>query len=60
MTKTYCDICGEEIMDWESASEFKLKKLSYSWQEYWWERLTVHTKCWVDMCDYIKNKTKEE
>lgn len=59
MAKTYCDICGEEITDLESAGEFKLKKLSYSWHEYWWERLTVHTKRWVDLCGYIKNKTKE-
>lgn len=60
MTKTFCDICGEEITNFETSSEFKLKKLTYCWHEHWWERLIVHNKCWVELCEFIKNKTKEE
>lgn len=61
MTKTFCDICGEEIVDWDKASEFKLKKRVYSWHESWWERLTVHTSCWNTLCDEIQRmKAKNE
>ena len=59
MTKTYCDICGKEIIDFEKASEFKLKKRVYSWHESWWKRMTAHTSCWVDLCDILKKKAEE-
>lgn len=55
MTKDFCDICGKEITDWSKASEFKLKKRVYSWHERWWEKLTVHTECWIKLCDSIKH-----
>ena len=54
MTKEFCDICGKEITDLDTASEFKLKKLEHSWYEYWWTSLTVHNECWVDLCKLIK------
>ena len=53
MTKEFCDICGGEITNWSEASKFKLKKRVYSWHESWWERLTVHTDCWEDLCEKI-------
>ena len=53
MTKYFCDICGKEIIDWSKASEFKLKKRVYSWHESWWEKLIVHTECWMNLCDKI-------
>ena len=53
MTKEFCDICGKEITDWSKASEFKLKKRVYSWHERWWEKLIVHTECWMNLCDKI-------
>lgn len=55
MTKTYCDICGEEITDLGSddISEFKLKKRIYSWHESWWERMIVHKTCWINLCDAL-------
>ena len=53
MTKEFCDICGKEITNWSKASEFKLKKRVYSWHERWWEKLTVHTECWIKLCDKI-------
>ena len=53
MTKEFCDICGKEIMAQSDASEFKLKKRVYSWHESWWERMTVHTTCWIDLCERI-------
>ena len=48
MTKEFCDICGKEITKLDTASEFKLKKLEYSWHGHWWTRLNVHNECWVD------------
>ena len=59
MIKEFCDICGKEITDWSKSSEFKLKKRVYSFHESWWERMTVHTKCWMDLCDEIKNRNEE-
>ena len=59
MTKVFCDICGKEITDWEKASEFKLKKKEYSWHESWWERLTVHADCWIDLRNILKKKAEE-
>lgn len=58
MTKEFCDICGKEITDYSHASEFKIKKRVHSWHESWWQRLTVHTSCWIDLCEKIK-KEKE-
>lgn len=60
MTKTFCDICGEEITNWSEASEFKLKKRIYSFYEYWWERTTVHTECWRKLCDELRRKNKND
>lgn len=59
MTKEFCDICGKEITNLDTVSVFKLKKLEYSWQEFWWARLTVHNECWVDLCKLIKQKREE-
>ncbi len=58
MTKEFCDICGKEISDWTDASDFKLKKRIYSWREsLWrWERMTVHKKCWMDLCEKIRKE----
>lgn len=62
MTKTYCDICGNEITDLSSDDviEFKLKKRVYSWHESWWERMIVHETCWINLCDILKKKAEEE
>lgn len=61
MTKEFCDICGKEITNFsdDCVSEFKLKKRVYSWHESWWERMIVHTSCWVDLCDILKKKAEE-
>ena len=56
MIKIFCDICGKEITDQSKASEFKLKKMVYSFHESWWERMTVHTKCWTDLCEKIREE----
>lgn len=53
MIKYFCDICGKEITDLDSASEFKLKKRVHSWHESWWERISVHTSCWENICEKI-------
>ena len=53
MVKKFCDICGKEITDYSKASEFKLKKRVYSWNESWWERLNVHKDCWEYLCEEI-------
>ena len=60
MTKEFCDICGKEIINLDTASEFKLKKLEHSWHEYWWTRLNVHNERWTDLCKLIKQKREEE
>ena len=60
MTKEFCDICGKEITNLDTASEFKLKKLEYSWHEHWWTRLNAHNECWADLCKLIKQKREEE
>ena len=60
MIKEFCDICGKEITNLDTASEFKLKKLKYSWHEPWWTRLNVHNECWADLCKLIKQKREEE
>ena len=56
MTKHFCDICGQEIEYPDNASKFKVKKEVYSWHESWWERMFVHNSCWIDMCEYIREK----
>lgn len=56
MTKYFCDICGNEITDFDTTSEFKLKKLEYSWHEHWWSKLIVHNDCWTDLCELIKQR----
>ena len=60
MTKEFCDICGKEITNLDTASEFKLKKLKCSWHDPWWARLNVHNECWADLCKLIKQKREEE
>ena len=60
MTKEFCDICGKEIVNPDTASEFKLKKLEHRWHERWWTSLAVHNECWVDLCKLIKQKREEE
>ena len=57
MTKEFCDICGKEITNWSEVSKFKIKKREYSFHESWWERMTVHTKCWADLCEKIEECT---
>ena len=59
MTKEFCDICGKEITDYSKASYFKIKKRVFSWQEAWWERMTVHTECWEELCKQIERKNNE-
>lgn len=59
MTKTYCDICGQEITSYKDVSVFKLKKLEASFGEAWWDRLTVHSTCWRNLCKMITKRRKE-
>ena len=59
MTKVFCDICGKEIRDWKTASKFKIKRRFCSWHETWWEKMSVHTNCWLDLCDILKKKAEE-
>lgn len=59
MTKTFCDICGKEITD--TFREFKIKKRVHSFHESWWEKMDVHTSCWANLCDILKDlKSQEE
>ena len=60
MTKEFCDICGKEITNWSEVSKFKIKKRVYSWHESWWERMTVHTKCWTDLCEKIGKRNNNQ
>lgn len=59
MTKTYCDICGKEITDLGHCGyiEFKVEKRVYSWHESWWERMNVHTACWINLCDFFEKES---
>ena len=58
MTKEFCDICGREITNYSEVSDFKIKKMVYSWHESWWARLRVHTRCWEELCEQIANSRK--
>ena len=60
MTKEFCDICGEEITNWSEVSKFKIKKRVYSWHESWWERMTVHTDCWEDLCETLGKRNNNQ
>lgn len=60
MVKDFCDICGQEIKANEEATRWKLKKEWHSWYEYGWERLHVHNDCWLDMCQYIRERRKSD
>ena len=53
MTKEYCDICGKEINLKDNDSWYKMKKLTFSWHESWWEKLHVHNECWKDICTFF-------
>jgi hypothetical protein len=55
MVKNFCDICGEEIGDWQ-GTRFKLKREWNNWYEWGWENLHVHKECWVDLCKYIRER----
>ena len=58
MIKHYCDICGQEIKNRQDASWFKVKRELHSFYESWWERMYVHNACWIDMCEYIRERRK--
>lgn len=54
MIKTYCDICGKEITNFNEASEYKLKKRVYLFHEGWWENLIVHNECWNKLNTFLE------
>lgn len=56
MTKSFCDICGRELME-EPHTRYKVKREWYGWYESGWERLEVHDECWRKLCKEIR-KTK--
>ena len=53
MTREFCDICGRPIETYKNVPDFKLKKAVHSWDESWWQRLTVHNACWKELCKRI-------
>lgn len=53
MTKVFCDICKKEIECDSEASEYKMKRLTHSFHESWWVRMTVHKDCWRALCKSI-------
>lgn len=61
MTKTLCDLCGEEIKPYEDVC-YKIKKEHpdmYSWGGHFWYKLECHEDCWKNLCmmlDDIKTK----
>lgn len=40
----------------DDVSRYKIKKLEISWDESWWDRLCVHTKCWKAMQKFMADK----
>ena len=53
-----CDICSKEIENSSEASEYKVKRLTHLSGESWWAPLTVHNKCWRELCKSIAEKEK--
>lgn len=58
MTRTFCDICGEEIYKNDITRRFKLKEYGRDWSATW-TRLTVHNYCWKDLSKLIRERRKE-
>lgn len=59
MTKVFCDICKKEIECDCEASEYKVKRLTHSFHESWWVRMTVHKDCWRELCKSIAEKKEK-
>lgn len=60
MTKVFCDICKKAIECDREASEYKVKRLTHSFRESWWVRMTVHKDCWRELCKSIAEKKEEK
>ena len=59
MIKTYCDICGEEIVDSKTMCRYKIKKYETSFSDIlggYWERLTVHNDCWLNLAKLVAER----
>lgn len=41
------------------ASEYKVKRLTHSFHESWWVRMTVHKDCWRELCKSIAEKKEK-
>ena len=61
MTKTFCDLCGEEIKPCEDVC-YKVKKEQYdmyAWGSHFWAKLECHEDCWKNLCAMLNDiKTK--
>lgn len=60
MTKVFCDICKKEIECDSEASEYKMKRLTHSFRESWWVRMTVHKDCWRERGNSDAQKDKRQ
>lgn len=49
----------ERLQGFPEASEYKIKRLTHSFHESWWVRLTVHKDCWRELCKSIAEKEKK-
>lgn len=57
MTRTFCDICGDEIYFDGEAEHCKVKtrhERCDTFLRYHWEKLTVHRECWRNLCKEIR------
>lgn len=58
MTRTFCDICGEQLHKGDTVRRFKLKEYGRG-LTLEWTRLTVHNYCWKDLSKLIRERRKE-
>lgn len=58
MTRTYCDICGEEIRKDDIRRRFKIKEYARG-LELKWTPLVVHNYCWKDLTELIRQHRNE-
>ena len=60
-----CDVCGKEIDKGDARIKAKIREPDSSvnydiWEAQKWEKLDICTRCFDEMCIYIKTRSGED